>query len=50
MTTLPTPRRRASWHTSRRLTDWAFRVALPGRHHSLDNSLLALMTARELRP
>ncbi len=48
-TTVSTPRRKAAWKPCRRLTDYLFRVALPGRHHSLDGSLAALMIARELR-
>jgi hypothetical protein len=47
-TATTTPRRRAPWRPTRRLSDWAFRYAIPGRHHSLDISLMALMTIREM--
>ena len=49
MTTIASPRRRAAWKPSRRLTDCVFRVALPGRHHNLDSALIPLMTLREVR-
>ncbi|HEY8700433.1 MAG TPA: hypothetical protein VIM08_05625 [Arthrobacter sp.] len=42
-------RRRSPWRTTRRLTDWALRYAIPGRHHSLDSALIPLMTLREVR-
>jgi len=48
-TTVSNPRRRASWRPARRITDYVFRVALPGRHHSLDSALIPLMTLREVR-
>lgn len=41
----------SSWNVTRRLTDWAFRTRLiPGRRRSSHLDLMALMTARELRP
>ena len=49
MTSIPKTRRRASWRPTRRITDYVFRVALPGRHHSLDSALIPLMTLREAR-
>lgn len=49
MTTRPS-RRAADWSTTRRVSDWLFRHTIPGRHHTLNNSLYALMTARELAP
>lgn len=33
-----TARRRAPWRTTRRLNDWAFRYAIPGKHHNLESS------------
>jgi hypothetical protein len=50
MTTEPTPRRRSPWRPTRRLTDWAFRYAIPGKHNSLDSTIVALLMIRELRP
>ena len=48
-TIVSTPRRCAPWRPTRRITDYVFRVALPGRHHSLDSALIPLMTLREAR-
>jgi hypothetical protein len=48
MTTIPAPRRRAAWRPTRRITDYVFRVSLPGRHHTLD-TVAALMMIREAR-
>jgi hypothetical protein len=48
MNAATTPRHTTPWHTARRLSDWAFRYSIPGRHRSLDFSLVALMTIREM--
>ena len=47
---LPSPERThaASWRVSRRVADWMFRWAVPGKHHSFDGTLIALMTSREM--
>lgn len=47
---MPTPSRAHRWTLTRRITDRLFPRFVPGRHHSLENSLLALMVARESRP
>lgn len=44
------PKHSTGWRVLRRASDWAFRYAIPGKHHTLDNSLIALMVAREMRP
>lgn len=38
------------WTLTRRITDYLFPQYIPGRHHNLASSLVALMEARELRP
>lgn len=38
------------WTLTRRITDRLFPRLIPGRHHNLASSLVALMEARELRP
>lgn len=38
------------WTIARRLADRLFPRFVPGRHHNLASSLVALMEARELRP
>ena len=48
-TIVSTPRRSEAWRPTRRITDWALRYALPGRHHNLDSALIPLMTLREVR-
>lgn len=45
-----TTTRAHAWTLPRRLSDWAFRYKVPGKHHSLENSLLALMLSRESAP
>lgn len=35
MTITQPPRRLAPWRNTRRLTDYVFRVRIPGRHHNL---------------
>ncbi len=31
-------RRRSPWRTTRRLSDYLFRVSVPGRHHNLERA------------
>ena len=47
-TTVSTSRRRAPWRTTRRVTDYVFRTSIPGKHHSLESSLAALLSIREM--
>jgi hypothetical protein len=49
MTIVSTPRRRAAWRPTRRITDYVIRYTVPGRHHNLDSRLAALMMIREAR-
>lgn len=50
MTTETTTTRAHAWTLPRRLSDWAFRYVIPGKHHRLTNSLEALMLSRETAP
>jgi hypothetical protein len=48
MTIVSTPRRRAAWRPTRRITDYVLQYKIPGRHHTLD-TVAALLQIREAR-